>query len=481
MASLKKSMVWVAADTGGVTVISILAMLVMARLLGPADFGAAAIAIGVVQLVNLYVEGLLHDALIQNPDAAEDGFSQAFWVSVGVGVAVLVAAVAAWAVLRDGPSGRLAGLMAGAAGALPFGGVIGVANARLRKGFDYRFVAVPSLASKLSSVAVGLALAWWGAGAWSLVLSFVGGYAVQAFALLLYSGWRPRWSASVAALRPLWAFALPYAFMHLLVGLRLQAFTALTAGLGGLAAAGYINMANRLTLTPQVLLNTALTNVGLPVLAARQADRAALTAGLHDLNKLIAISMPPIFLGLAACAELLVRVVLGPQWTASIAPIQVFAVGAAFYLARLPSALLLRAIGRVRYSLMNAIMHLTLTLGAMLVLRPTDALTASLLYVAPLALLIPLTLLVVWRETGLSAAEQVRSLAAPFASAVAMAAIVVGGQRLMGGLTDAAALASSIGLGVVAYAGLLLGLDGQARALVLTRVRGLAAAPSPPA
>lgn len=458
-----RSFLWVAADTGGTTLISLLAMLVMARLIGPRDFGAAAIAVGAVQVVNLYVEGLLHDALIQNRDVKEDAFEQGFWLSAGIGSVLAAAAAGGWLVMRGRAGGELALLIFAASLSLPFSGMTGVLNARLRRELDYKVVAAPSVAAKLLSSLVGLAAAALGAGPWSLIAQLVAGAAIQALGLLAASSWRPAFRPTLAALRPLWGFALPYAMMHTLVGLRIQAFTMLTAALGGLAAAGYINIAFRLTLNPQILLTTALTNVGLPLLSRHQRDRPELEAAFHRLNRLNALGLPVAFFGVAVCADLLVRVLLGPRWLPSIAPMQVFAVGAGLYFLRMPSALLLRAMGLVRYSLLNAIMHLVLTLGGMLWLGSRDPFVASLLWVAPLIPLAPLTLYVVRRETGLSVAIQLRGVAGPMLCAAGMAAAVIGARPLLAALPAALQLAACVGIGGATYLGLVLLTDPQAR------------------
>lgn len=461
-----RSAAWVIADTGGVTLLSMATMLLMARAMGPADFGAAALAIGLIQVVNLYAEGLLHDALIQKQDADDEAFSQAFWFVLRLGLAMAAVAAAAAFVLRETPVGLVAKLGAVAAASLPFSGMVGVMNARLRRGFDYRVVALPSVGSKVLSSLVGLALAYSGLAAWSLVLQYVVGFVVQAGGLLLAGGWRPSLTFRTKALRPLWRFALPMAFMHTLVGARLQGFTTLVAVLGGLPTAGVINMAFRLTVTPQTVLNTAIGNVGLPLLARHQGDRAELAAAFRSFSHFVAIGLTPVFLGLAACADTLVDVLLGERWAASAAAVRLMAIAAAIYLLRLPSSMLLRALGRVRYSVANAVMHLIVTLGLMALLRPHAPMVASLLWCAPLVPLVPATLHVVRRETGLSYAAQLADILPALVSAAVMALCAGALARLQAiGAPAPLTLATQIVAGAAIYPLLLLALDARAREL----------------
>ena len=73
-----RSVLWAGLDTGGTAVLSMIAMLVIARFLRPDQFGVASLGTGLVLVMNLYVEGLLHDALIQKEDADDTHFRAAF-------------------------------------------------------------------------------------------------------------------------------------------------------------------------------------------------------------------------------------------------------------------------------------------------------------------------------------------------------------------------------------------------------------------
>jgi O-antigen/teichoic acid export membrane protein len=445
----------------------------MARLIGPTDFGSAAIAVGAVQIVNLYVEGLLHDALIQNRKIEEVAFDEAFWFVLSIGVLIALLVGVATFFVQGETARHLAFLIFGSSLSLPFSGMTGVCNARSRREMDYKLVAAPSVAGKLISAASGLTMAAMGFGPWSLVTQFVVAAFVQSMGLLLISGWRPRLRFSIASLKPLWAFALPYAVMHTLVGLRIQGFVTLTAAFGGLATAGYVNVAFRLSLTPQIMLATSLTNIGLPLLAREQHNRKRLEEAFHRLNRMVAFGFPMAFLGLACCASPIIHVLLGAQWLPSVIPIQVFSVAAAVYFIRMPSSLLLRALGYVRYSLMNAIMHLVMMLGAMLWLRPNTAVVASVLWILPLVPLVPITFYVVRRQLGLSIISQLAGLMVPIGCSAAALAVLAVVAVLLHPASEVVMLAALVSTGMVSYFALVLMFDSEVRDLVSSLHRSL--------
>jgi len=310
----KRSVSWVAADTFGTAALSFAVMLVMARLIGPGEFGAAAIAISLIQIVNLFVEGLLHDALIQRRDVAPDDFDKAFSLVTSLGAIFAAIALLAAFLLGGTSYGRVAWLVFGVTCSLPFSGALGIGNARLRRDFRYADIARPSLIGRTLGSLIGVALALAGSGAWALIVQQ--GAAIVIYALLLYRGmgWRPHFRTSFGSLAPLWSFALPQALTNSLSGMRMQVSLLMIASLGGLATTGYVNFAFRLTLTPQALLITALQSLGFPLLAKNQDDREALVASYQHFTRTIAVFVLPLFIGLTICADDLVPAILGANW-----------------------------------------------------------------------------------------------------------------------------------------------------------------------
>nr|WP_274607260.1 oligosaccharide flippase family protein [Paracraurococcus ruber] len=454
----RRSVAWITAETMVNTLLMLGTMLLMARLVGPSEFARAALLIGLVQLVNLYVEGFFHDALIQHREAGEDAFASAFWVVQWAGLLGLMVAAGGCALAGPGWA-RDAALLLAAAASLPFSGATGIMNARLRREFRHDRVAQSTILSRLLAASAGIGVAAAGAGAWGLVTQFTVAAAANAALLAWRSGWRPRRTLSVAALRPLVRFALPNAAMHTLSGARLQGFTMLVAGLLGLTAAGYVNMAFRLVTTPQVILNLQLMNLGFPVLARQQADRVALTEAYRLVTKMVTTAALPIFAGLALVAGDVVPLVLGPGWMPSVPLLQILALGAALGFLRLAGSFLLRALGHVRFSFHNAVIQLVLTLGGLLLLRPSDPAQAVVLWVLPAMVTAAATLPIVRRVAGIDLTTQLRAVLPSLTATLAMAMAVLSLPQL----PVAADLVCKALVGATTFATALLLLDRDAR------------------
>ncbi len=465
----KKSVFWAAAETGGTTVLTLAAMLLMARMMHPDEFGTAALVIGGIQFLNLFVEGLFHDGLIQNPHSDDDKFEAAFSLVQIVAFAIVLAALGVALAGRHAAWGGTAWLCVGAALSLPASGALGVGNARMRRDLIFREVAHASLAGRLVGTVAGLVLAASGMGAWSLVIQFTLIAVLQACVLYGVSGWRPRPRARFGILWPICRFAVPYAFMHSVVALRLQLYLMLVAGIMGLSAAGFMNVAFRLTTTPQIVLTTALTNLCLPLLARHQDRAGELARSFGVVTRMVMSTTIPAFIGLALTARDLVPVLLGATWLTVIPLVQVLAVGAALGFLRFAASSTLRACGHVRYSFASSVFQLAVTVPGLLLLRPLGLMDAVWLWVLPAAVQLPVTFVALYRECRIGPRAALLPLLPGLAATAAMAVVVLALAAALQDQPVLLRLAGQIGGGAAA-AGVVLALaDGEARAYLRRR------------
>jgi O-antigen/teichoic acid export membrane protein len=460
---------WIVSDSIFTAVISLLTVLVMARLVSPEDFGIAAIVNGVTLLLNLYVEGLFHDALIQNRNAEEREYGYALWFVETV-ACVLVGSVMLAALVLPAEQARFAWLGVGSLAALPFSGFVGVANSRERRGLSYRRIALASIVGRTLGCGIGIALALLGWGVWSLIIQLTSGYAIQALLLLAQVRWLPRPRLSLEALRESLRFALPYALMHTISGLRLQVFTLLVAVFSSLTAAGYLNVAFRLTITPQTAINTTLMNFGFPLLAASRTSREALQRQFERVTKIACVTAVPAFVGMALVAPQLVPLAFGPGWERVVVPVQILALAAAAGFMRISGSFLARVEGHVRYSLFNAVFQLAFVTLFMAVLQPQDELVAVLIWSAPILVVVPATAWLVGRLSALSLKNQFLMFLPSLLGLLVMAGAVKLFD-LYPGLPAAADFLGRVVAGAIAFTAVVLLFDTSLRQDVLHAAR----------
>ncbi len=78
---------WVAANNGGVALVSIAALIATARLLDPYEFAAAAVAFSVVSIFTPLAEGFFNDVILQRRSLGPPDLATAWLASIGLGAA----------------------------------------------------------------------------------------------------------------------------------------------------------------------------------------------------------------------------------------------------------------------------------------------------------------------------------------------------------------------------------------------------------
>jgi O-antigen/teichoic acid export membrane protein len=463
--NLKKShVIWVMADTAVTAGLSIGTLLIVARIVGPEDFGKAAIILGGTQLANLFVEGLFHDSLIQRRDLTTSMAGAALAFVLILATALFTLAAGLFAIFPNMLGVEQDWLVIGALFSLLFNGPIGVSNALMRREFDFATVARASVVGKLLGCAVGIAIAAMGGGAFSLVWQYTAG-AIFHCALIVPSALgRLKVNLRFASLGPLLRFAMPYALMHLLVAARLQCFMLVVAALLGLRTAGFINVAFRFTTTAQVILTTAFNNLTFPLLSAQQdASHPDLVTAFQISTKLITVGALPAFVGLSLVAADFIPVAMGPNWYATVPLVAVLAAGAAISFLRLSSSFLLRALGHLRFSFWNATFHLVLILVAVLLLRPARALDVVFCWIMPTIIQLPATWAIVLYVARIGLKRQIAPVIPAVVGTAVMAAVVLALSHLVADHAAPVRLAVKTLAGSVSYGLCLLILDQDIR------------------
>ncbi len=293
-------------------------MLVLARLLGPAESGLYFTAFGIVFFVQNIAKLGLDVFLVRAPgEVGRAALDQVFTLMLGFGIvaaaglAAASGAIAGWMHLP-----RLAGLLAAMAASVLVMHLYRVPLSVLERGLAFRQVGLAELAAQalFFAVAIAAALAGWGAYA------PVAGWWAQQAALLAacfgFSGYRPRlaWDRAVAG------DALAYGALQtgsiLILSLRTLMVPVFLGGTQGPAAVGVVTLAVRL-LENLSTCRAVITRMSIPLLAQLAADRQRLlrvfSMGIEVQTIVVALPVTAASL----IAAWLVPFLFGEEWRAA--------------------------------------------------------------------------------------------------------------------------------------------------------------------
>ena len=406
-----RSLIWTSLESGGLSGLSFLTLIGLSHFLSPTEFGVASLALSVVQILNIPVEMLFHDALVQRRTVEDRHFDTAFTVSLGMGIAF---AIGCWAgadlFARWVGEPLAAPVLRWMSLSLPASGLGSALIARLRRDMMFRPLALRSLGGRLIGAAAALILAIAGAGVWSLVAQQVLMVGLATGILWASAERWPRLRISRAAFADLFGFGLrATTVLGLFVAFQ-RIFILLVGYFLGSAAVGYLNMAFRTVDMLRDLLAGAVSQLLLPLFARLQDDRDGLYRTYNIAVEYTCAIAFPVFLGLLATAPELVPVLFGEIWRPAILYVQALAVAAIPFYCRMFSAPAMSALGRPHYALVSAVVGLGVMILGVLTIGHGSPTLALAVWVGRLLISTPVDVWMLRRASGMAAETQFRGI-----------------------------------------------------------------------
>jgi PST family polysaccharide transporter len=463
--TVAKSLVWTSLESFALSGLSLISLFVFARLLTPRDFGVTAVALAIVQLLNTPVELLFHDALIQRQDLRPAHVNSAFTVSVLLGAALcaicwLVSPLVEASVHEPGLSSVLRYMSL----SLPAMGFASVVMAMQRRNMHFRSLALRSLIGRAGSAVIALALAFMGAGLWSLVVQQVllVGLGTLMLWVLATADERPRFQLEWSAVRDLLGFGVASTAMQLAAMLMPRVFMVMVGGFLGSENAGRLSIAFRGLDMLRDLLTGAVSQIAMPVFSRLSSDRAAVSQAYNRGTELTTLVTFPIFVGLAVCAPEVVSLAFGPQWELAVPYFAVVALLTLPFFGRLYATAMLKALGHPVAPIGQFLIETAYVALGMLAFGRHSLVLAMAVWVSRHGVGLPIDFWLMLNYGGMKVREQLRGIGVPSLACAIMACVVLAVAQALPGLPlPALRLIPKVVAGAITYVGVLWLMDRQ--------------------
>jgi O-antigen/teichoic acid export membrane protein len=297
------------------TVIRIASTAVLARLLVPEDFGLMAM----VTAITVFAEGFkdlgLSDATVQNRTITHSQVSGLFWVNLCVclGIAALLASVSPL-IARFYREPRLTGVALGLSSTFVFSGLVIQHQALLRRQLRFGTLSGIQLISTAFGVLVVLVCAYCGLRYWALVAKEVS----TTFALFVLTWiacrWRPGLPHRKVGLSALLSYGTHVTGFNVIVFLSSSIDRIFIGRFQGASWLGYYDNAAKLISMSVSQLRAPVNAVALPGLSALQETQESFRDHYAKMLHYLTFFIPPVVIFLAVFADVIVRLLLGPQW-----------------------------------------------------------------------------------------------------------------------------------------------------------------------
>jgi O-antigen/teichoic acid export membrane protein len=449
-------------------------LMVLARLLGPKDFGLVGMVTAFTGILTLFRDFGLSAAAIQHTTVTEEQMSTLFWINITLGVLLGLATVGMAPIIADFyHEPRLFGVTVVLAAGYLFNAAGIQHSAFLQRQMRFSTLAVISVISLLvgSAIAVGGARA--GYGYWALVAMSVVSPLIATIGFWLTTGWVPGMPKRPTGIRSMLHFGGTLTLNGLVAYIAYNAEKVMIGRFWGSDAIGLYGRGYQLVNIPTDNLNSAVGEVAFSALSRLQDDPGRLrTYFLKGFSLVLGLTVPAT-IACALFADDVVFVLLGPKWGDAAPIVRLLAPTITIFAIINPLGWFTYALGLVGRNLKIALVFAPIMITGCIIGLRYGPQGVAFAYSAVMMLWVIPHILWCIHGTVISFRDILVAVSRPLAS-VALAGAVAVGVRLMCGpfLPPLPRLLLETSVLLIMFYGALLSA-GEQKSLYLDLFRGL--------
>ncbi len=327
--SFLNGVIWSFIDNFSGTGINFVVGILLARQLMPEEFGLVGIALFMVALSIVIVEGGFSNALIRKTEVTDLDYATTFTInlSTAVGIYLLFYISAPWvATFYRLPD--LEAVIRTIGVVIIIAGCAIVPKVRFTKNFDFRSQALASLISSTTGAAVALYMVYHGYGIWSMVFQQI--VRQTLYTTLIWGMLRiwPRLAYSAASARALFSFGSRLLICAFLDNLYNNLLYSVIGKVYSPRQLGLYTRAEQFSSTLSVNFTSVMQRVSLPRLAQHKEDAEAFSEIFRRQLRFAILFSTTLCLGTCAMADHLVLALIGEHWLEAILPLRILCLAA---------------------------------------------------------------------------------------------------------------------------------------------------------
>ncbi len=345
------------------TLITIGSTAVLARLLSPSDFGYLAMATVVTEFAALFGNFGFANVLIQRQRISRMQLETVFWASVLLGSALaLIVFAASYFIDLLFPDPLVGQLLRWLCLSFPIAGLSAYAWVVLARLMRFRTEFWIQMSSNAIRAVVAVALAYAGAGVWSLVAGALTGVVINVVLSFIWVPFLPRLRMNLGFLKSIWRTSGGYFGNGFLYYVAMNVDLLLIGRALGAAPLGFYQNARSLTDEIRARIAMPIQHVLFPAFSALQQDLPRFQSLVLRSGRMLAAVVIPVGFGVSANAPELVLTLYGEQWRSMTPVMAMFGLSAAMRASTAIASPLFNATDRVglalKYNIAFTVMQL---------------------------------------------------------------------------------------------------------------------------
>lgn len=312
--------------------LSLLSLYILARLLTKDDYGINAILIVFISIGNTIVESGLSNSLIRTSNPTNEDYSTVFWMNIFTSTIlylIIYFSIPNIISFIDKPIPidvlRISCL------SIIISSFTTVQTAILTKAMQFKKLMITNIPSAILSPIIGVALAYYGYGVWSLVAIILLTPLLQTIGLWIASDWRPTMFFSKVIAKKHFNFGYKLLLSALLDTTFRNIYNIIIGKRYTLSSLGQYDRANTLNGYPANILTTIVSKVTYPLLTNIKDNKEEISNAYRQILRISLFISAPLMLGLAATAPSLIVFLLGEDYQEAIPYFQIICLASMLY------------------------------------------------------------------------------------------------------------------------------------------------------
>ncbi|MBT2517536.1 lipopolysaccharide biosynthesis protein [Streptomyces sp. ISL-90] len=311
--------------------IQLASVVILARLLSPADFGLFAMVMSIAGIAEVFRDFGLSQAAVQAPVLTKEQRGNLFWINSTIGAALAgVVFLSSWGIAALYGREELAPLAQLASIAFLLNGVTTQFRASLNRALRFSALAVTDVAAAIVGLGVAIVVGLAGLGPWSLVAQLLATALITLILVVVFGGWLPGLPRRGVAMGGFIRFGWHMVATQIVTYVGNNIDSVVIGARYGAAPLGVYNRAYQLVMRTANQLRAPFTSVSVPVLSRLQGEGARywdfVRVGQVGLGYTVVVGLAFVIGGAVPLTALL----LGPRWSEAAPVLSILAAATVF-------------------------------------------------------------------------------------------------------------------------------------------------------
>lgn len=342
-----KNFFWRFAERCGAQIVTFIVSIVLARILSPEDYGQIALITVFTAIMQVFVDSGLGTALIQKKDADDLDFSSVFYFNFVVCLILYaIMFMAAPEIANFYNDFSLTPIIRVISLTIVISGVKGIQQSYVSRNMLFKRFFYATLGGTVFSAFFGIGLAYAGFGVWAIVAQQLSNTTIDTLILWLTVKWRPQKMFSWERLKALLSFGWKMLVSAILDTIYGNIRSLIIGKMYSSAELAYYNQGDKMPCVIVSNINTSIDSVLLPTMANAQDDCTRIKEMTRRAIKMSTYAMAPLMMGLAFCAEPIIKLVLTDKWLPCVPYLRIFCITYMFYPIHTANLNAIKAMGR---------------------------------------------------------------------------------------------------------------------------------------